>query len=120
MTIRRHHPLLVTLVVMTVLVLALSACGRKGSPKPPEGREAAYTYPHAYPATNTTGPVGPNEDAQKTRGLLSIFEGAEEEPDADAEPDSVLILPPPEENSRFSGQGAPSVVPKSRTKTRTY
>ena len=120
MTTRRHHPLLVILVAMTVLVLALSACGRKGSPKPPEGRESAYTYPNPYPATGTVGPLRPNEDAQRTRGPLSIFEGPEAEPDPDAEPDSVLILPPPAEDSRFSGQGAPSVVPKSRTKVRTY
>ena len=120
MTTRRHQPVLVILVVMTALALALSACGRKGSPKPPEGRESVYTYPNAYPATETVGPVRPNGSAQNSKGPLWIFGGSEEEPNPNAEPDSVLILPPPEEDSRFSGQGAPSVVPKSRTKTRTY
>ncbi|MEP4378757.1 MAG: lipoprotein [Alphaproteobacteria bacterium] len=34
-------------LVALVLAVALSACGKKGPPKPPEGEEV--TYPRTYP-----------------------------------------------------------------------
>ena len=43
------------------LVLGLAACGKKGSPKPPEGQEADYTYPRDYPAPETVVPGGTEE-----------------------------------------------------------
>ena len=38
-----------TLVCVLAAVLALSGCGRRGSPSPP-GPSSAITYPHTYPA----------------------------------------------------------------------
>ena len=114
----QSNRLLVLAVVMTALLVALSACGRKGAPKPPEGTESAYTYPQAYPEPATAGPVPQGEDPQKGRGLLSIFEGAEKET-AEPQPESILVLPP-RETLPFEEKGPPSVVPKSRTRTTTY
>jgi len=34
-------------LVALVLAMALTACGKKGPPKPPEGEE--ITYPRTYP-----------------------------------------------------------------------
>lgn len=114
----QRNRLLVLAVVMTALLVALGACGRKGSPKPPEGRESAYTYPQAYPEPASTGPVPEGEDPQRGRGLLSIFDGPEKET-AEPEPESILVLPP-RETLPFEQKGPPSVVPKSRTRTTTY
>ena len=108
---------LVLAVVMMALLVALGACGRKGSPKPPAGQESAYTYPQDYPAPATVRP--PPEDG----GLFSIFESTDSETAATAadeeEPESILITPPlPETERRF--RGPPNVLPNSRTRTRTY
>ncbi len=32
-----------------LLAGALSGCGKKGAPRPPEGEESSYTYPGIYP-----------------------------------------------------------------------
>ena len=32
-----------------LLAGALSGCGKKGAPRPPEGEESSYTYPQTYP-----------------------------------------------------------------------
>ncbi len=32
-----------------LLAGALSGCGKKGPPKPPEGEESSYTFPGTYP-----------------------------------------------------------------------
>jgi predicted small lipoprotein YifL len=37
------------LMLAMILAVALSACGRRGSPSPP-GPAAEVTYPHVYPA----------------------------------------------------------------------
>ena len=42
---RGRHRLLVLLLALTLALPALSACGRKGPPEPPEGT----TYPRQYP-----------------------------------------------------------------------
>lgn len=54
------------------LVLGLAACGKKGSPKPPEGQESEYTYPQPYPAPET---VTPDAEVDPLQGSnpLSIF-----------------------------------------------
>ena len=57
------------------LVLGLSACGKRGSPKPPEGQESEYTYPHAYPAPSTVVPQGTAEDEPSEPGPLWILDG---------------------------------------------
>lgn len=120
----RNHRFLFVLIVMTAMALALGACGRKGSPKPPPGTEAAYTYPQTYPAADTTKAVPAGQDPQDTRGPLSIFQGPESETAVttgpEAEPKSILVLPPREPVPFGEKKGTPSVVPKSRTKTTTY
>jgi len=47
---------LITAALCAGLAFGLAACGKKGSPKPPEGEEAQYTYPHDYPAPSTVTP----------------------------------------------------------------
>lgn len=64
---------LALLAVMTAVIVGLGACGKKGSPKPPQGEESAYTYPQAYPAPSTVGPPPEGEDPQATRGPDSLF-----------------------------------------------
>ncbi|MEE9210202.1 MAG: lipoprotein [Kiloniellales bacterium] len=44
------------LIAAVVLALALGACGRKGSVRPPEGQESEYTYPQVYPAPGSVLP----------------------------------------------------------------
>ena len=39
------------LVAAVLLAVALGACGKKGSLRAPDGEEANYTYPRAYPPT---------------------------------------------------------------------
>ena len=38
------------LACVLLLAVALGACGKSGSPRPPEGLEREYTYPQFYPA----------------------------------------------------------------------
>ena len=110
-------------VIMVALLVALGACGRKGSPKPPAGQESAYTYPQAYPAPSTVKPPPGGQDPQESAGFFSIFEGSGSETAAPAvseeEPESILITPPaPQEPRQF--REPPNVLPSSRTKTTTY
>ena len=56
------------------LVLGLAGCGKKGSPKPPEGQESEYTYPRAYPAPSTVTPDGTSQPDDGANPL-SIFTG---------------------------------------------
>jgi hypothetical protein len=55
---------LVTAALAAGLVFGLSACGKKGGPRPPAGEEEQYTYPNAYPAPNTVTPGGGGAAAQ--------------------------------------------------------
>jgi hypothetical protein len=66
--IARFPRLLLSAIVSAALLCGVAACGKKGSPKPPEGQESEYTYPQAYPAPST---VVPQPDAES--GPLSIF-----------------------------------------------
>ncbi len=52
---------LLAVTLAAALALGLAACGKKGSPKPPEGQEADYTYPQPYPAPETVVPRGGEE-----------------------------------------------------------
>ena len=54
------------------LVFGLSACGKKGAPKPPAGQESEYNYPQAYPAPDTVVPDTSDEPASGTNPF-SIF-----------------------------------------------
>lgn len=63
--------LLLTAAVFAALLAGLTACGKKGSPRPPEGQESEYTYPHAYPAPATVTPNGAGSEERS--GPLSIF-----------------------------------------------
>ena len=63
------------LLLVPLLALALSGCGKKGDPYAPEGQEEAYTYPNPYPKPGTLVPGGgvaepEDEEAQRhdTRG----------------------------------------------------
>ncbi|GAB4228051.1 MAG: hypothetical protein Tsb0032_34710 [Kiloniellaceae bacterium] len=47
---------LMTATLASGLLFGVAACGKKGSPKPPEGQESEYTYPQAYPAPATVVP----------------------------------------------------------------
>jgi predicted small lipoprotein YifL len=63
--------LLLTAAVAAPLAFSLGACGKKGSPKPPESEENQYTYPQAYPDPATVVPNGNNQAEEA--GPLSIF-----------------------------------------------
>jgi hypothetical protein len=56
--------LLLAAALAVPLALGLAACGKKGSPKPPEGQEADYTYPQPYPRPSTVVPGGSDEKGQ--------------------------------------------------------
>jgi len=71
-TPRRSVTLLLAAALMVPLALGLAACGKKGSPKPPEGQEADYTYPQPYPAPATVVPNG-KAQPEENAGPLSIF-----------------------------------------------
>ena len=47
-----------TAVLLLCLALALSACGRRGDLRPPEGEEGAYTGLGTYPAPESVVPQG--------------------------------------------------------------
>lgn len=63
---------LLTATLCAGLVFSLAACGKKGSPKPPEGQEDQYTYPQDYPAPSTVVPKG-KAQPEENAGPLSIF-----------------------------------------------
>ena len=70
---RRAQKLLICTTALA-LVLGVAACGKKGSPRPPEGQESEYTYPQDYPAPNTVTPGGEQAPGQGTNPF-SIFTG---------------------------------------------
>ncbi len=37
------------LLCAVTLAVGVAGCGKKSSPRPPEGEESAYTYPRIYP-----------------------------------------------------------------------
>ena len=47
-----------------LLAGALSGCGKKGPPGPPEGEESSYTFPGPYPHTAS---VLPGTEAEETK-----------------------------------------------------
>lgn len=63
--------LLLTAAVSAALLAGVAACGKKGSPRAPEGQESEYTYPQDYPAPSTVVPNGAS--AEDEAGPLSIF-----------------------------------------------
>ncbi|WP_340115906.1 hypothetical protein [Pelagibius sp. 7325] len=68
----RSPRLLLTAVLAGGLLFGLAACGKKGSPKPPEDQEDQYTYPQDYPAPSTVVPNG-QAQPEENAGPLSIF-----------------------------------------------
>ncbi len=46
---------------------ALSGCGKKGPPAPPEGEESSYTYPHTYPDPASVLPGAEAEEKRDRR-----------------------------------------------------
>jgi len=67
--------LLLTAALAGGLLFGLAACGKKGSPKPPEGQESEYTYPQPYPAPRTVVP-GDETEASEEPTPFSIFTGS--------------------------------------------
>lgn len=47
------QPRTLTLAALLALAVALAACGKKGDLRPPDGEDAAYTYPKFYPDPKT-------------------------------------------------------------------
>ncbi|MEX1306381.1 MAG: hypothetical protein WEA84_14600 [Rhodovibrionaceae bacterium] len=52
-----------TAVVLLLAALALAACGKKADIRPPDGEEAAYSYPQPYPAPRSVVPGGTSAGA---------------------------------------------------------
>ena len=47
-----------TAALLLLAALALAACGKKADLRPPDGEEAAYTYPQPYPNPRGVVPGG--------------------------------------------------------------
>ena len=61
-----------------LLAGALSGCGKKGAPRPPEGEESSYTYPGIYP---NPASVLPETEAEEWKtpahaGDITVFPSA--------------------------------------------
>lgn len=54
-------------VIASLSALALAACGVEGNPRPPEGEEAQYTYPQAYPAPQSVVPRSKETKQRRSR-----------------------------------------------------
>ncbi len=50
-----------------LLAGALSGCGKKGPPGPPEGEESSYTYPQTYPNPASVLPGTEAEENKRRR-----------------------------------------------------
>ncbi|MFQ5775682.1 MAG: hypothetical protein ACE5GS_14265 [Kiloniellaceae bacterium] len=50
-----------------VLAGGLAACGKRASPRPPDGEESRYTYPRSYPDPATVLPRAEPEAAPPSR-----------------------------------------------------
>ena len=50
-----------------LLAGALSSCGKKGQPGPPEGEESSYTYPGIYPNPASVLPKTEAEEKEKEK-----------------------------------------------------
>lgn len=98
---------LLTGLLLTAL-LAAGACGRKGPPVPPEGEEANYTFPQAYPAPEDT--LGIRTEEGRTEDEAEVFEEGEEPVAEDKRP----LVKAPEPGYRFEGDGY------ARSKSLTY
>ena len=70
--------------------LLLGACGKKGAPGAPPGREAEFTYPRAYPAPASVVP--PLPDSAET--------------EKKAEPDRPSLSPGPYERRKTTTYGS--------------
>ena len=79
----------ITLAGLCALLLAAGpiACGKRGALEAPEGREAEFTYPKAYPAPSGVLPKGEPAEAaaEEEEGLrprtsnFSVFPEREDE-----------------------------------------
>ncbi len=59
-----------------LLAGALSGCGKKGAPRPPEGEESSYTYPGIYPSPASVLPkteAGKWEDVGAHASDISVW-----------------------------------------------
>ena len=91
------------ILALAAVAVLLGGCGKKGAPGAPPGREAEFTYPHAYPAPATVVPPLPSSAAA---GEEAADEEAasEEAVSEEAEPDLPVKMS----------------TPYKRSKTRTY
>ena len=65
------------LVLIAAAALSISACGKRGSPQPPEGEESQYIFPQFYPNPEETLEV--RRDAGFTLATDDEVEAREEE-----------------------------------------
>jgi hypothetical protein len=78
------------LLALAATALLLGGCGKKGPPGAPPGREAEFTYPHAYPAPASAVPPLPDSaEAEKK-----------------AEPDRPSLTPGPYERRKTTTYGS--------------
>ncbi len=59
-----------------LLAGALSSCGKKSAPRPPEGEESSYTFPQTYPNPASVLPkteAGKWEDVGDHAGDISVW-----------------------------------------------
>jgi hypothetical protein len=61
-----------------LLAGALSGCGKKSAPRPPEGEESSYTFPRTYPNPASVLPETEAEERKDSRapahaGGISTF-----------------------------------------------
>lgn len=75
----------ISAALLVILALALSACGRKGDLRPPDGEEDAYTGLGVYPAPESVVPPG-NESEDESSAAPEDEEAAETSEEGAANP----------------------------------
>ena len=61
-------------LVVVLIALVVTACGRRGGLTPPEGDEANYVWPRTYPPAGTTPVITDDSPAELDRPGQSILE----------------------------------------------
>ena len=87
---RPGRPAVRGILLALAAAVLLGACGKKGSPGAPPGREAEFTYPRAYPApASVVPPLSGSVETEKT-----------------AEPDRPSLSPGPYERRKTTTYGS--------------